>query len=163
MARDSMRSKDVPELFYQVRKKIGDIRGTLPAETVGPFFNDEFGDTFGNIYALTGKGFDYALMRDYADRIQLELQRVGDVGKVDLLGLQEEKIWIELSNTKLATLGICLQQVQQALAQQSAVTPTSWFETSSDRIQLRVSGQFDSVEAIRQFPIRAGDRTIHLG
>jgi multidrug efflux pump len=163
MARDSMRSKDVPELFYQVRKKIGDIRGTLPAETVGPFFNDEFGDTFGNIYALTGKGFDYALMRDYADRIQLELQRVGDVGKVDLLGLQDEKIWIELSNTKLATLGISLQQVQQALAQQNAVTPTSWFETSSDRVQLRVSGQFDSVEAIRQFPIRAGDRTIHLG
>ncbi|KRG44913.1 multidrug transporter AcrB [Stenotrophomonas pictorum JCM 9942] len=163
MARDSMRSKDVPELFYQVRKKVGDIRGTLPAEAVGPFFNDEFGDTFGNIYALTGKGFDYALMRDYADRIQLELQRVADVGKVDLLGLQDEKIWIELSNTKLATLGISLQQVQQALAQQNAVAPASFFETFSDRVQLRVSGQFDSVEAIRQFPIQAGDRTIHLG
>ncbi|MGE4459743.1 MAG: efflux RND transporter permease subunit [Stenotrophomonas sp.] len=163
MARDSMRSKDVPELFYQVRKKVGDIRSQLPAEVVGPFFNDEFGDTFGNIYALTGKGFDYALMRDYADRIQLELQRVPDVGKVDLLGLQDEKVWIELSNTKLATLGVSLQQVQQALADQNAVTPASWFETGSDRVQLRVTGQFQSVEDIAAFPIRAGDRTVRLG
>ncbi|WP_282276186.1 efflux RND transporter permease subunit [Stenotrophomonas sp. PS02297] len=163
MARDSMRSKDVPELFYQVRKKVGDIRSQLPAEVVGPFFNDEFGDTFGNIYALTGKGFDYALMRDYADRIQLELQRVADVGKVDLLGLQDEKVWIELSNTKLATLGVSLQQVQQALADQNAITPASWFETASDRVQLRVTGQFQSVEDIAAFPIRAGDRTVRLG
>src|SRR5690606_13593973 len=78
MARDSMRSKDVPDLFYQVRKKVGDIRATLPEGVVGPFFNDEFGDTFGNIYALTGEGFDYAILKDYADRIQLELQPVGD-------------------------------------------------------------------------------------
>ncbi len=163
MARDSMRSKDVPELFYQVRKKVGDIRSQLPAEVVGPFFNDEFGDTFGNIYALTGKDFDYALMRDYADRIQLELQRVADVGKIDLLGLQDEKVWIELSNTKLATLGVSLQQVQQALADQNAVTPASWFETGSDRVQMRVTGQFDSVEDIAAFPIRAGDRTVRLG
>ena len=163
MARDSMRSRDVPELFYQVRKKVGDIRSQLPAEVVGPFFNDEFGDTFGNIYALTGKGFDYALMRDYADRIQLELQRVADVGKVDLLGLQDEKVWIELSNTKLATLGVSLQQVQQALADQNAITPASWFETASDRVQLRVTGQFQSVEDIAAFPIRAGDRTVRLG
>ncbi len=163
MARDSMRSRDVPELFYQVRKKVGDIRSQLPAEVVGPFFNDEFGDTFGNIYALTGKGFDYALMRDYADRIQLELQRVADVGKVDLLGLQDEKVWIELSNTKLATLGVSLQQVQQALADQNAITPASWFETASDRVQLRVTGQFQSVADIAAFPIRAGDRTVRLG
>ena len=163
MARDSMRSKDVPELFYQVRKKVGDIRSQLPAEVAGPFFNDEFGDTFGNIYALTGKGFDYALMRDYADRIQLELQRVADVGKVDLLGLQDEKVWIELSNTKLATLGVSLQQVQQALADQNAITPASWFETASDRVQLRVTGQFQSVDDIAAFPIRAGDRTVRLG
>ena len=81
MARDSMRSKDVPELWYQVRKKIGDIRPTLPAGVVGPFFNDEFGDTFGNIYAITGPGFDYAVLKDYAERIELELQRVDDVGK----------------------------------------------------------------------------------
>ena len=163
MARDSMRSADVPELFYQVRKRVGDIRATLPAEAIGPFFNDEFGDTFGNIYALTGPGFDYALMRDYADRIQLELQRVADVGKVELVGLQEEKVWIELSNTKLATLGVSMQAVQQALQQQNAMVSTSFFETATDRVQLRVSGQFNSVEEIAAFPIQAGERSVRLG
>ncbi|MCU1063160.1 efflux RND transporter permease subunit [Stenotrophomonas maltophilia] len=163
MARDSLRSKQIPDLWYQVRKRVGDIRPTLPREIVGPFFNDEFGDTYGNIYALTGKGFDYAVMRDYADRIQLELQRVPDVGKIDLVGLQDEKVWIELSNTRLATLGVSMQQVQQALADQNAVTGTSFFETATDRVQLRVTGQFNDIEAIRQFPIRAGDRTVHLG
>src|SRR5690606_25250958 len=89
MARDSMKSKDIPELWYQIRKKGGDIRATLPEEAIGPFFNDEFGDTFGNIYALTAPGFDYAVMKDYADRIQLALERVPDVGKVELVGLQD--------------------------------------------------------------------------
>ncbi|HGM5959563.1 efflux RND transporter permease subunit [Stenotrophomonas maltophilia] len=163
MARDSLRSRQIPDLWYQVRKRVGDIRATLPREIVGPFFNDEFGDTYGNIYALTGKGFDYAVMRDYADRIQLELQRVPDVGKIDLVGLQDEKVWIELSNTRLATLGVSMQQVQQALADQNAVTGTSFFETATDRVQLRVTGQFNDIDAIRQFPIRAGDRTVHLG
>ncbi|HHA1221078.1 TPA: efflux RND transporter permease subunit [Stenotrophomonas maltophilia] len=163
MARDSLRSRQIPDLWYQVRKRVGDIRATLPREIVGPFFNDEFGDTYGNIYALTGKGFDYAVMRDYADRIQLELQRVPDVGKIDLVGLQDEKVWIELSNTRLATLGVSMQQVQQALADQNAVTGTSFFETATDRVQLRVTGQFNDIEEIRQFPIRAGDRTVHLG
>ncbi|MBH1510502.1 multidrug transporter AcrB [Stenotrophomonas maltophilia] len=163
MARDSLRSKQIPDLWYQVRKRVGDIRATLPREIVGPFFNDEFGDTYGNIYALTGKGFDYAVMRDYADRIQLELQRVPDVGKIDLVGLQDEKVWIELSNTRLATLGVSMQQVQQALADQNAITGTSFFETATDRVQLRVTGQFNDIDAIRQFPIRAGDRTVHLG
>mgnify|MGYP002738498339 FL=1 len=87
-ARDSMRSKDIPELWYQIRKKVSDIRHTLPREAQGPFFNDEFGITFGNIYALTGAGYDYALLKDYAERLQLELQRVKDVGKVELVGLQ---------------------------------------------------------------------------
>ncbi|MEO8161347.1 MAG: efflux RND transporter permease subunit, partial [Arenimonas sp.] len=163
IARDSLHSRDVPALWYQVRKKVGDIRQTLPPGIVGPYFNDEFGDTFGNIYALTGEGFDYATMKDYAERIELALHRVPDVAKVDLLGLQEEKIWIELSNTKLATLGVPLQAVQQAIDEQNAVTPTSFFETSSDRVQLRVSGGFTSVEQIRAFPIRAGGRSFRLG
>ena len=97
MARDEMRSKDISDLWYQVRKKIGDIRHTLPQDARGPFFNDEFGTTFGNIYALTGEGFDYAIMKDYADRLQLALQRVDDVGKVELVGLQDEKIWVEIA------------------------------------------------------------------
>ncbi|QQE83045.1 efflux RND transporter permease subunit [Pseudomonas putida] len=163
MARDSLHSKDIPELWYQIRKKVADIRHTLPPEIQGPFFNDEFGTTFGNIYALTGTGFDYAVLKDYADRIQIQLQRVKDVGKVELIGLQDEKIWIELSNLKLATLGVPLDAVQQALREQNAVSTAGFFETPSERLQLRVSGQFDSVEQIRQFPIRVGDRTFRIG
>lgn len=163
MARDSLHSKDIPELWYQIRKKVADIRHTLPPEIQGPFFNDEFGTTFGNIYALTGEGFDYAVLKDYADRIQIQLQRVKDVGKVELIGLQDEKIWIELSNLKLATLGVPLEAVQQALQEQNAVSTAGFFETPSERLQLRVSGRFDSVEQIRQFPIRVGDRTFRIG
>ena len=163
MARDSMHSNEIPELWYQLRKKIGDIRHTLPSGIQGPFFNDEFGTTFGNIYALTGSGFDYAVLKDYADRVQLQLQRVKDVGKVELVGLQDEKIWIELSNTKLATLGLPLRTVQQALEQQNAMAVAGFFETASDRVQLRVSGSFETVEQIRDFPIRVADRTFRIG
>ncbi|MGA9094867.1 MAG: efflux RND transporter permease subunit [Pseudomonas alloputida] len=163
MARDSLHSKDIPALWYQIRKKVADIRHTLPPEIQGPFFNDEFGTTFGNIYALTGEGFDYAVLKDYADRIQIQLQRVKDVGKVELIGLQDEKVWIELSNLKLATLGVPLEAVQKALQEQNAVSTAGFFETPSERLQLRVSGRFDSVEQIRQFPIRVGDRTFRIG
>ncbi|SDG90105.1 multidrug efflux pump [Pseudomonas benzenivorans] len=163
IARDSMHSAEIPELWYQVRKKVGDIRHTLPQGIQGPFFNDEFGTTFGNIYALTGDGFDYAVLKDYADRIQLQLQRVKDVGKVELLGLQDEKVWIELSNTKLATLGLPLAVVQQALDEQNAVVTAGFFETASDRVQLRVSGRFETVEQIRDFPIRVAERTFRIG
>ncbi|AUG00579.1 multidrug transporter AcrB [Pseudomonas sp. 09C 129] len=163
MARDSMHSAQIPELWYQVRKKISDIRYTLPPGIQGPFFNDEFGDTFGNIYALTGDGFDYAVLKDYSDRIQIQLQRVKDVGKVELLGLQDEKVWIELSNVKLATLGLPLAAVQQALEEQNAVSTAGFFETSSERLQLRVSGNFQSVEQISSFPIRVADRTFRIG
>ncbi|BAQ72856.1 RND family cation/multidrug efflux pump [Pseudomonas sp. Os17] len=163
IARDSMHSNEIPDLWYQVRKKISDIRQTLPPGIQGPFFNDEFGTTFGNIYALTGKGFDYAVLKDYADRIQIQLQRVKDVGKVDLLGLQDEKIWIELSNVKLATLGLPLAAVQQALEEQNAVSTAGFFETPSERVQLRVSGNFQTVEQIRNFPIRIADRTFRIG
>jgi len=162
VARESIRSREVPELFYQVRKRVGDIRMQLPADIIGPFFNDEFGDTFGNIYALGGDGFDAAILRDYAERIQLELQRIADVGKVELFGVQEEKIWINLSNTRMATLGLSLLEVREALAAQNAMFPASAFETPDERIQLRVTGAFNSLEDIKNFPIRAGDRVIHL-
>jgi multidrug efflux pump len=162
IARDSMHSVAIPELWYQVRKKVNDIRHTLPPGIQGPFFNDEFGTTFGNIYALTGDGFDYAVLKDYADRIQIQLQRVKDVGKVELLGLQDEKIWIELSNVKLATLGLPLAAVQQALEEQNAVSTAGFFETSSERLQLRVSGNFQAVDEIKNFPIRVGDRTFRI-
>ncbi len=163
VSRDQLKSKDLPALWYDVRKKVGDIRHTLPQGVVGPFFNDEFGDTFGNIYALSGDGFDYATLKDYAERIELELHRLRDVGKIELVGLQDEKIWIELSNTKLATLGVPLELVQQAIDEQNAIAPASFFETGTDRVQLRVSGRFDSVQEIRDFPIRVGDRSFRLG
>ena len=163
VARDSMRSREIPDLWYQARKKIGDIKPLLPRDVVGPFFNDEFGDTFGNIYALTGQGFDYAVMKDYADRVQLALQAVPDVGKIELFGVQDEKIWVELSNTKLATLGVPVAAVKDALDQQNALVPAAFFETRSSRVALRVDGRFTSVEQIRAFPIRVGERTFRLG
>ena len=163
VARDSMHSAEIPDLWYQVRKKVGDIRHTLPPDIQGPFFNDEFGTTFGNIYALTGQGFDYALMKDYADRLQLALQRVDDVGKVELLGLQDEKIWVEISNAKLASLGIPLSAVQSVLQAQNQMADAGIVEAVSDRVRIRVSGQFRSVEEIRQFPIHANGHTLTLG
>jgi len=162
VARDSMHSSEIPNLWYQIRKKVGDIKQTLPQGVQGPYFNDEFGDNYGNIYALTGKGFDYAVLKDYADRIQLQLENVPDVGKVDLVGLQDEKIWIELSNTKIASLGLPLQTVQDALQAQNAITPSGFFETPTDRIQLRVSGRFKSVEDIKKFPIQVAGRSFIL-
>lgn len=161
-ARDSMRSSELPELFYQIRKKISDIRLTLPSGIQGPFFNDEFGDTFGNIYALTGHGFDYAVLKDYAERLELELTRVKDVGKIELIGVQQEKIWIELSNTKLATLGLPLDAVQAALDAQNAVVDSSFFETPTDRVRLRVTGRFTSVDDIKNFPLRVADRDFRI-
>ena len=163
LASDDFKSKDIPELWYQLRKKVGDIQYSLPQGTIGPFFNDEFGTTFGNIYTLTGAGFDYATLKDYADRLQLQLQRVKNVGKVEILGLQEERIWVEISNTRLATMGVPWQTVQRALEEQNSVTATGFFETASDRVQIRVSGQFENLEQIRAFPIRAADQTFRLG
>ena len=162
VARDNLRSRELPALWYQVRKKVGDIRATLPAGVIGPFFNDEFGDTFGNIYALTADGFDYAVLKEYADRLEIELQRVPDVAKVELIGLQDEKIWIELSNTKLATLGIPLTAIKAALDEQNAVLPGGFFETVDERVQLRVSGRFDTVDDIAAFPVRVGERSFRL-
>jgi multidrug efflux pump len=163
VARESQTRRDLPQLWYDVRKKVGDIRGNLPQGTIGPFFDDEFGDTFGNIYAISGDGYEYGVLKDYAERIELRLQRLPDVAKIDLIGLQDEKIWIELANVKLAGLGIPLPAVQQALAEQNAVASSGFFETSGERVQLRVTGAFKSVDEIRRFPIRIGDRTFQLG
>ncbi|WP_374479958.1 efflux RND transporter permease subunit [Zoogloea sp.] len=163
VAKDSTPSKDVPDIFYQVRKKIGDIKGTLPAGIRGPFFNDEFGDVFGNIYALTGDGFDYARLKAESDKIRAELLRVPNVAKVDLIGEQEQRIYVELSNTKLATLGLDVQTVTDALARQNAVAPGGYFETKDERIYLRPSGAYDTVEAIRETRIQAGGREFRIG
>ena len=163
VAKDSLRSNQIPDVWYQVRKKVGDIKQQLPSGVQGPFFNDEFGDTFGNIYVLTGNDFDYGVLKEYADRLQLQLQRVKDVGKVNLVGLQDQKIWIELSNTKAAQLGIPVTAIQQALQQQNTVASAGFFETGTDRIQMRVSGQLQSVNELKQMPLLVAGKTIQLG
>lgn len=163
MAKDSFKSAEIPDVWYEVRKKVGDMKHTLPDGVQGPFFNDEFGDTFGNIYVLTGKDFDYATLKAYAERLQLQLQRVKDVGKVNLVGLQDEKVWIEISNTKVANLGLPITAIQQAIQEQNSVVPAGYFETDSDRIQVRVSGALQSVEDLRRMPLLVGNKTILLG
>jgi len=163
IAKDSLRSKDIPDVWYQVRKKVNDIRHELPQGVQGPFFNDEFGDTFGNIYVLKGKDFDYATLKEYADRLQLQLQRVKDVAKVELIGLQDQKIWIEISNTKAAQLGIPVTAIQQSLQQQNAMNNAGFFETDTDRIQVRVSGALQTVEELQQMPLYVNGKTIQLG
>ena len=161
--RDSLPAKTIPELKYQARKKVGDIRNTLPQGIQGPFFNDEFGDTYTNVYAITGDGFGYRELDDFADRIRAELLRVPGVAKVDKIAAQEEKVYIELSNSKLATLGVEPAQILQSLAAQNAVVAAGAFETATDRIHVRASGTFDSIDAIRDFSIRANDRIFRLG
>ncbi|MEJ7854368.1 efflux RND transporter permease subunit [Acinetobacter baumannii] len=163
VAKDSLTSTQIPDVWYNVRKKVNDIRHELPSGVQGPFFNDEFGDTFGNIYVLTGKDFDYALLKEYADRLQLQLQRVKDVGKVELIGLQDQKIWIEISNTKAVQLGIPVSAIQEALQKQNSMASAGFFETGTDRIQIRVSGQLQSVDDIKKMPLLVGDKTIQLG
>ena len=163
IAKDSYRSSEIPDVWYNVRKKVNDIRSQLPSGVQGPFFNDEFGDTFGNIYVLTGKDFDYAVMKEYADRLQLQLQRVKDVSKVNLVGLQDQKIWIELSNTKAVQLGVPVTAIQEAIQKQNDMAGAGFFETGTDRIQIRVSGHLHSVDDLKKMPLLVGDKTIQLG
>ena len=163
VAKDSLESSDLPNVWYQVRKKVTDIQHKLPSGVQGPFFNDEFGDTFGNIYVLTGNDFDYSILKEYADRVQLQLQRVKDVGKVDLVGLQDQKVWIEISNTKSSQLGIPVTAIQDALQKQNSTASAGFFETGTDRIQVRVSGQLTDIEQLRQMPLLVGNKTIQLG
>ncbi|WP_280151363.1 efflux RND transporter permease subunit [Piscinibacter sp. XHJ-5] len=153
----------VPDVWYQVRKKLGDIKHTLPQGTKGPFFNDEFGDTFGNLYAITGDGFGYAELRDFADAARNEFLRVADVNKVELQGAQEEKIYVEASNAKLASLGIPPTLIASTLAATNTVDAAGTVQTASERLRLAVTGEFDSVESIRNIGIRSGERTFRLG
>ncbi|PWB52318.1 MAG: multidrug transporter AcrB [Nitrosomonadales bacterium] len=140
---------EVPEAWRQVRKKLDDIRNTLPAGVQGPFPNDEFGDVQVNIFALTGDGFDLAALRREADRLARELRHVPDVKKVELIGVQQEKIYVETTPARLAALGLTPNQVFDALQRQNAVAAAGFIETATDRVRLRVSGPFDSVDSIR--------------
>ena len=152
--KDSSRSTDVPNVWYSVRKKIGDIRGTLPGGIQGPFFNDEFGDVYGVIYALESDGFSYAEVKTFADDVRQQLLRVPDVSKVELFGAQDEKVFIEISQKRLAQLGLDFNQVLAQLGQQNAVESAGSVQTPLDVIQVRVAGQFEAVEQLRSMPIR---------
>ncbi len=153
----------VSDVWYQVRKKVSDVRHTLPQGTLGPFFNDEFGDVFGNIYAFTADGYDYAELKEYVEQVRKEILRVPNVAKADLIGAQDQKIYVEFSHRKLATLGISPVEIASILQQQNAMTPAGKIDTSADRFYLRVSGSFDSVESIREIGIEANGRLFRLG
>ena len=152
--KDSSKPSDVPNVWYSVRKKIGDIRGTLPGGVLGPFFNDEFGDVYGVIYALEADGFNYAELKTFADDVRQRLLRVPDVSKVELFGQQEEKLYIEISQKRLAQLGLDLNQVLAQLGQQNAVEPAGTVQTPLDVLQVRIGGQFNTVEEMADMPIR---------
>ena len=152
--KDSTKAADVANIWYTVRKKVGDIRGTLPAGVQGPFFNDEFGDVFGVIYALESDGFTDAEVKSFADDVRQKLLRVSDVNKVELMGVQDEKLYIEISQKRLSQLGLDMNQVLAQLGQQNAVEGAGAIQTPLDVVQVRVAGQFQAVEQLRDMPIR---------
>jgi multidrug efflux pump subunit AcrB len=152
--KDSSKASEVANLWYLVRKKVGDMRQTLPAGVQGPFFNDEFGDVYGVIYALEADGFSLAESKAFADEVRQQLLRVPDVNKVELFGVQDEKLYIEISQRRLAQLGLDMNQVLAQLGQQNAVEGAGTLQTPLDVLQVRVAGQFTAVEQLAAMPIR---------
>jgi multidrug efflux pump len=163
--KDSSRAAEVPNVWYTVRKKVSDMRGTLPAGVVGPFFNDEYGDVYGVIYALEAdRGYSYAELKDFADDVRQQLLRVPDVAKVQLFGVQDEKLFVEISQRRLSQLGLDLNQVLAQLGQQNAVESAGAIQTPQDVLQVRVAGQFQAVDQLRSMPIRgASGNQLRLG
>ncbi len=161
--RDTTPPAKVKDLWYQARKKIGDIKGDLPAGITGPNFNDEYGDVYSSIYMLTADGLSLADIKTRAEDIRQRLLRVPDVNKVDILGEQPQKIFIEFSHVKLATLGITPQQIFESVAKQNAVVSGGSVDTSADRVNLRVTGAFTGVDAIAAVPVQVNGRAFRLG
>ena len=161
--RESTPPKDTPASWYQVRKKIGDIRNTLPAGVLGPFFNDEFGDTYGSIIALSGDGFTYAELKDYADFVRQQLLLVKSVAKVELFGVQDERITIEFSQKKFAQMGISFDAIIAQLSTQNSVEGTGVLVTPTDNLQVRVSGALMTVADLQNLQLRANGTTFRLG
>jgi multidrug efflux pump len=153
----------VPDAWYQVRKKLRDIAPTLPEGVRGPFFNDEFGDTYGTIYAFTADGYTHAELKETVDDVRQELLRIPGVAKVDLIGVQPEKVYIEISYRKLATLGMDPTVIIKTLRDQNSMNPAGSIETASDQVYLRVSGDLKSVDAIREIGIESNGRQFRLG
>ena len=154
--------QDVPDIWYHVRKNVGDIRRTLPAGVVGPGFNDEFGDTFGIIYGFTADGFTHRELRDYVEKIRARLLGIGDVSKIEVLGAQDEQIIIEFSTEKLAGLGIDRASLIAAIQAQNAVSPAGTLDTSNETLLLRVSGAFESERDLLALNIASNGRLLRL-
>ncbi|MCE9633779.1 MAG: efflux RND transporter permease subunit [Methylophilales bacterium] len=163
IAKDSTPTADVPDIWYQVRKKIGDIRHTLPDGIEGPTFNDEFGDVYGILYAITGDGYKYAELKRQAEIIRAQLLQVPDVAKVDFFGEQKQRIYIELSNAKLATLGIDTGTLLSTLRAQNSVVNSGAFDSSQERIRIAVSGRYDKLDELRETHLRANGHDFRLG
>ncbi|WP_175902609.1 efflux RND transporter permease subunit [Burkholderia seminalis] len=161
--KDSAPVDQVPETWYQVRKKVGDIRATLPKGTVGPFFNDEFGDVYTNIYALEGDGYSPAQLHDYADKLRTVLLRVPGVAKVDYFGDPAQHVFVEISNAQLTRLAITPQQLAQAIDAQNAVAPVGTITTADDRVFVRPNGAFKDTQALADMLVTVNGRTFRLG
>ena len=158
----SANAKEVADTWYQVRKSVGDMRHTLPAGVIGPGFNDDFGDTFGIIYGFTSDGFTQRELRDYVESIRSRLLQVPDVSKIELLGAQDEVIFVEFSKQELATLGIDRTALFAALQAQNIVRPAGTIQTGQENISLRVSGGFESEQDIAGVNFTVGGRTLRL-
>lgn len=152
--KDNSDPADVPQIWYTVRKKIGDMRASLPPGVLGPFFNDDFGDVYGVIYALGGQGFSPAEIKTQADNLRQRLLRVPDVAKVALFGVQAEKVFVEVSQKRLVQMGLDMGSVLTQLNQQNAVESAGTIESPADVVQVRVGGQFQSLEDLQAMPIR---------
>ena len=161
--KDNTPARDVPQLFYQLRKKISDIKDDLPAGLIGPSVDDEYGDVDSILYMLTSAGADYAQMKKVAEAFRQRLLKVKNVTKVNLYGTQDEKIYVEFSHAKLATLGITTDQLFQSLARQNAVVPAGVLETTAQRVPLRVTGALDGVKAVAETPVEANGRVFRMG
>jgi multidrug efflux pump subunit AcrB len=153
--KDNTPPKEVADLWYQTRKKIGDMRSTLPQGVLGPVFNDEFGDVYGSIYALSADGFSREELREHADRVRQALLQVKDVAKVEIFGIQPEKVFIEVSQKRLAQLGLDFNQVIAQIGAQNAVEGAGVLNAGSANFQIRVQGQFNTAQALAEVPIRA--------
>ena len=157
--KDSSPGKEVSQSWYQVRKRIGDMRSTLPAGVVGPVFNDDFGDVYGSIFALSADGFSPEELRVAADRVRQQLLKVPDVAKVETFGAQSEKIFVEISQQRLAQLGLDMSQVIGQIGAQNAVEGAGVLNAGVENLQVRVAGQFNSVDELKRFSIRAVNPT----
>ena len=154
--------KDVPDIWYQVRKKVGDIKAELPSGTIGPFFNDEFGDTYGIIYAFTSDGFSHRELKDYVETVRDELLHVADVAKVAKIGFQDEKVYIEFSSHQLANLGISRSAIMAALQEQNILTPSGVVDTGKEQVIVEATGKFGSDEDLKNVTVYAGSKKVRL-